>query len=682
MKIHSKENLYGEYTVPSDKSITSRAIMLGSIAKGKTYIVNPLMCTDAQTMISCVKKFGAKVKLKGRILEIKSAKKIRSGQKYDCGNSATALRLLCGVLAGSRVNAVLSGDKSLNKRSMTSIKDPLESMGLTVALMRYSYPPVLLEQPRDGRGIKPFESFVPIKSSQAKSAILLCALQGGVSARIQESIPSRNHTEILLKEMGAKISKDENTGEIILEESEILGKKLYVCGDFSVAANFIALGLLCGKTVCKNVGINPTRIALLKILNRMGANIQLVNKRILCGENIADIIATKSNLTSTHVTGEEVFHIIDELPILAVLMGMAEGESIISDLGKVQYKDADRLEMIDEMLKAIGGSSHKFEGGLVIKGVSRYLGGEVTTYSDPRIAMSAIVALTASLNGGEIDDDYCISASFPGFLECLRQNAFVNIGLANGKIGNEIHSFCMSKMNLKNYTYSGLRIKEGGVKKLISEAREYDGITYTSPYKGEGFRRVSKLVDNAKKVRSVTVTKGNYGFITDGKGIVFAMKNKGIELSGKKVLVVGCGTVGRSVICELLEEKAIVDVYNRTAKTAHDYQKKISAITVKDYISDEFVYDIIINTTPVGSGYNNSNLAISENVISKCKVAVDVAINEAGTPFLTFASQNGAITVEGEEILFFTNYISDCLLLKREVSESEAREIYKEYFNC
>ena len=678
MRIHPKENLYGEYTVPSDKSITSRAIILGSIAKGKTLVINPLLCEDAQTMINCVKKLGAKVKVKGRVLEIKSAKKLRDGVRFDCGNSGTTLRFLCGLVAGSGLKAVLSGNKELNQRSMRSIKEPLEKMGATVALFNYKNPPVLVE----GETVRNIDYPMEIGSSQIKSSILLCALKGGVKASVKEDLETRNHMEILLKEMGADIEKDQETGVLTLNKSEIKGKRLYVCGDFSVACNFIALGILCGETTCKNVGINPTRTTLLNILSRMGAKIEIKNKRTLCGERIADITAYKSKLTATHVTGEEVLKIIDEIPILSVLMGVAEGESIISGLGDLQYKDIDVLGPIDEMINEIGGNCRKFNGGLVIKGVEKYKGGEVSVCGDARIAMSAVIALCSSEHGGETGDEACVNLAFPGFFECLRKNSIIRIGkTTKGDPANFMHAFILNKFGVKNFTYSRLLLDDGGTRKAFAETKDFDGCTVNYPYGGEMAKRVPKLVDTAKTVKSVNTIKGVNGYSTDGVGFMLALQNRGIEIAGKRVLIVGCGAVAKSVACALVNAKASVEMYNRTMKTVWDFAKKVKQIKVLEELIEDECYDLIVNATPVGGGFTKGELPVCENLIKQSKVVADFVVDDEKTKLGDIAETEEKITLNGTEILFFATYYSDCILTAKEPQAEEAFALWKEYLN-
>lgn len=677
MKIHSKENLYGEYVVPSDKSITIRAIVLGSIAKGKTYVVNPLMGSDVLTLISCMKKLGAKVKLKGRILEIKSIKNLNGKFfKLDCGNSGTTLRFLCGLVAGSNCEAVLTGDKALQQREMRGIKDPLQEMGATVSLYRGGRPPVHVT----GAKLRPIDYLLKTASSQIKSSILLCALQSGVKADIHEEFPTRNHMEILLKEMGANIEKDSETGIITLFKSEIKGKRIFVCADFSVAMNFVALGLLCGHTVCRNVGINPTRTEVLKILKRMGAKIEIKNRRILCGEPIADIYAYKSKLIATHVTGDEALKITDDIPILAVLMGVAEGESIIGGLGEVQYKDADKITIIARMLNDVGGKCKKFDGGLVINGVDRYEGGNVDAQGDSRIAMSAVIALSSSKNGGETEDDFSINADFPGFFECLKENSFVRLSACPpNDDSNFMHSFILSNLKLKNYTYSYLNVAESGIKKRYAEAKDFDGFTVSNPYNAEVARRITKFGHVAKIVRSVDCVVDGIGYSTIGQAVAYAIKNRGVDLVGKRVLVYGCGSSAKSVIVSLLEEKAVVTVYNRTSKTSNEFKRKILALFVKEKLTDDLVYDIVINATPLGGGYHAGVMPINKKIVENCHAVIELVSVPENTELVKTAKNAEITVVTGKEIAFFNAYLADCAFTETDPSLEQASQIYSKY---
>ncbi|MBQ7642346.1 MAG: 3-phosphoshikimate 1-carboxyvinyltransferase, partial [Clostridia bacterium] len=368
MKIFPREEIYGVFSAPSDRAVTQRAIILGSIAKGKTYVVRPLMCADTTATIGCVRKLGAKVKVKGDIIEIRGAKTVNDETRLDCGNSGLAMRLLCGVVAGSGLNAVVTGDKYLLKRSMKNVKEPLEMMGATVALTNYTVAPIRVE----GEKVRPIDYEMQYPSSQVKSAVLLAALTGGVKATVKEPVPTKDHTEILLKEMGADITIDKENSTVTLNKSELYGKRIYISGDFSSAAYLLALGIMLGKVTVKNVGVNPTRIAIIHVLRKMGARIEIRNKRILCGELIADVTAYKSKLTATHVTAYDMSKMSGTLSVLAVLMGLAEGESIIGGEAYPNPEKNARLDYICEAICALGGNCRKINGGIVIRGVEKY----------------------------------------------------------------------------------------------------------------------------------------------------------------------------------------------------------------------------------------------------------------------------------------------------------------------
>ena len=279
------------------------------------------------------------------------------------------MRFLCGIAAGSGMRLELTGDRRLCQHSMRNVKEPLEAMGATVALKNYSVPPILVE----GETVRPIDYFLPIGSSQVKSSILLCALTGKVRAIVKEGTRSRNHMEILLKEMGADITVDEKNNSVDMKESEIKGKKLYVCGDFTEAVYYLAQGLLSGRTECKNVGVNPTRTRVLQLFRRMGAKIKITNRRMLCGEPIADIVAEKSDLKAILVTDEEAYSVFDELPALAVVMGMARGESVIAEHKAIKDLDADLFDEISGAIRSVGGNCRRFSSpgaaGIAIKGV-------------------------------------------------------------------------------------------------------------------------------------------------------------------------------------------------------------------------------------------------------------------------------------------------------------------------
>ncbi len=675
MKIFPRQEIYGVYTAPSDKSVTQSAILLGAIAKGKTYVVHPLIGPDTQAAVNCAKKLGAKIKVKGNIIEIKGAKTLKGG-KFDCQNSGATMRMMCGVASGAGLNAVLTGGKYLSHRQMRGVKEPLERMGATVALTDYSVAPIWVE----GATVRPIEYEMPSPSSQVKSAILLCALLGKVKATVIEKIKTADHTETLLKEMGATVVIDEEKKSVTISESEIVGKRIYISGDFSSAIYLLASGLLSGKVTVKNVGVNPTRTAALNILKRMGAKIEISNKRLLCGELLADITAYKSELKATHVTGEEANLMENEITVLSMLMGVAEGESIIGcDEAPIVDNEA-KFENISEMINAVGGNCKTFENGLVIKGVKRYKGGSVKTYGDHRIAMSASVALWASENGGDIDDDGCVNVSFPGFFDKYKRG---NIGLV-GKgrtvaLASEVYFKVLGLIRGENYGCAFIDATEDNLKKAFSELKTYDGYAVYSPYSAEALRHIIKLVGHARIARTINAAKANKGYSTDGDGVVAALKYNNIFPINKKILVLGTGNAARSIVCSLVAEKAIVDVYDRNLGAAIEFAKRLGGgVEVLREITPKN-YDVIINATPIGSGYYEGESIADEESVKSSGAVVDLAVAEGKTKIIEYAEDNRITAIDGECVMFFTVYYAACVLTGKLPTEEEAFKAYTAY---
>lgn len=677
MKIYPREEMYGTYTVPSDKAITLRAIMLGSVAKGKTYIVNPLICGDTLTAVSCAKKIGAKVKVKDKIIEIKGTKAIKSGLKIDCGNSATVMRMMCGMIAGSGVSAVLSGDRILSHRQMKGVKEPLEMMGATVALTDYSVPPVWV----DSSSVRPIDYEMHYYNSHVKSAILSCALLGKVRATIREHTPTCDHTEILLSEMGADITTDKSTGVTVLGVSEIKGKKIHVSGDFSSAAYLLALGVLLGKVTVRNVGVNPLRTGIISVLRRMGAKIEIKNRRILCGEVFADVTAYKSSLKATHVTVKEVAKMSDDVSILCVLMGLAEGESIISGGDFPFHKNEERLTFICDTINSIGGKCHRFSNGIVINGVKSYVGGNVKTYGDHRIAMSAAVALTVSENGGEIDDAECVNVSFPGFFQKLKDGNVAVIGKERiAKAACDMNEFILDSVVDGDHGTCLFPVTDDSSRKCFNELKSFGAYQAFYPYCQEALRHAAKLSGQAKTARCVNFLRRNKGYTTDGEALVGILKNEKYDCTGKTALVIGCGNAARSVIFALIAAKMKVDVYARGEKTVSEIRKKTGDRA--DFLDKfpETAYDVVVNATPVGSGFYEDELPVPEGFISKCGTAVDLAYSDDDTEFISMAKSHGIKTIDGKKILFYSLYIADCIAAGRMFSEEKAAALSDGYF--
>ncbi len=679
MRINSKENVFARYAVSPDPSITHRALILGCIAKGKTYVINPCLNDNSRTAISCIKKLGAKVKIKNGVVEIKPPKTLASGGRFDCERSETVMRFLCGIAAGSGIRIELTGDKWLCQRPMRSVKEPLETMGATVALKNYSVPPILVE----GETVRPIDYFLPIGSSQIKSSILLCALTGKVRATIKEGTRSRNHMEILLKEMGADITTDAENNTVDLKESEIKGKKLYVCGDFTEAVYFLAQGLLSGRTECRNVGVNPTRTRVLQLFRRMGAKIKIINRRMLCGEPIADVIAEKSDLKAILVTDEEAYSVVDELPALAVVMGMARGESVVAEHAAMKDLDEHLYDEISKMIRSVGGQSRRFDSpkarGIAITGVEKYCGGNFKCENSAYVGMAASIALAVSEDGGEIEEETTVTAKYPDFFDSLSENAFAYV-CKRSTIPDisAVNAFLFDKFGAGNYSYA---VKEArAAKKLSAEIKDFDGIEACRELAPEATKRAIKFSGVAKLTKSADALKGSEGVATDEFALSAAVKKIQAETENKRVLVIGSDFRAKNAVESLVEKKANVEVYDPDGKNIFEIKKRMGEETViLTEISEDAEYELIVNATTYGSGGKTGVLPIDESVIPKTKAVVDFAVCNGQTELAAAASAVGVKVVGGMEYVFYKAYAANAFFAEREPRENEAAELYEEY---
>ncbi len=685
MKIFPRDNLFGEFAVPPDRSITHRAIMIGALAKGKTTIINPFICQDTQSMISCVKKLGAKVSVKKEYIEIKSAKKNVKIPKIDCGNSATAMRFVCGAIAGLGGETVLTGSKYLCQKSMREIKEPLEKMGATVALTDYVSAPILVES----EGVRSIDYEIEDGNSQVKSSIIFCALAGGVRAVIHEKTPSRNHTEILLREMGADIGVGNDGKTIDFTASELNGCKIFVSRDFTFATHYLALGLLLGKVVCHNVNVNPTRIALLDVLKRMGADIRVHEKGVISGEKVADITAYKSKLRATHVLKEEAARIIDELPLLAFLMGLAEGESVIS-VGKLDdEKNAcysggvcvkNYLDAIGGAVRSVGGKCRRFVGGLIIGGVDKYVGGTVRSGGYSFVTSAGAIALIASADGGEVEEDAIEADANKAFFEELNKNTFAVVRKRGDLTDVEqYYADALNMTGLFSMSVTAIYPPEDNYKKLMSELKNYSGYCVFPPYIGELSRRLYTLRGFAKLTHSANVVSQNSGYFTDGFAFVAAMNRIGETVSGKRILVLGCGGLGKGIATALVAKGAKVNIFDVDEKQAGEYVKraKLNAF-VLNKIADTTRYDYVVNTvyrrTKIKDGDRDS--AAFGNSIA----AVDATVLGTFSPFIQAAKEHGVrVIVSAEEFAFMRAYYAACAYSDKEAHEAKAFSMFDIY---
>ena len=410
--IPSKQYFEGEFDLPGDKSITHRAVMFNSMANGEAVITNALVGEDCLSTCRCMQALGASVRVEGTTIYVKGNPHFSTGAQLNCGNSGTTIRLLTGLLSGKGIEATLFGDNSLSSRPMNRVALPLVELGADVRTTNGRAPIVVYP-----KCLKGGEIDLQISSAQVKSAILLAGLSAENKTVVTEPVKSRDHTERMLAVMGAKIQVDGNT--VTVEKSNLQAVDVCVPADISSAAYFMALGALKGKTLCKNVGVNPTRTGILRAFDKLGVCYTLLNTRLSGGEEVADILVEKSPLKAITITKEEVPAMVDELPLIALMCAFADGESRITGAKELRVKESDRIRTTTEMITRLGGDCQELEDGFVIRGKERLAGGDIDSYLDHRIAMSGAVGLIASQNGGKVLHPQCCAISFPQFFEKL-----------------------------------------------------------------------------------------------------------------------------------------------------------------------------------------------------------------------------------------------------------------------
>ena len=411
-RIASRECFDGEFQLPGDKSITHRAIMLNGGAEGEAVITNALMGEDCISTCGCMRSLGAQIDIDGTTLRVKGTPHFRRGKELNCGNSGTTIRLLTGYVAGKEIDATLYGDASLSSRPMKRVAEPLSLLGADMKTTDGHAPVYVSPKKLHGADVA-----LQIASAQVKSAVLLAGISAEGETSVIEPIKSRDHTEKMLAAMGGDIRVDGN--KVTVKKSTLNAVDVCVPSDISSAAYFMALGALKGETLCKNVGINPTRTGILTAFDRLGVQYFLLNKRVSGGEETADILVKKSYMQGIELTAADVPAMIDELPLVALMCAFADGESRITGAKELRVKESDRIRTTVELIRNIGGDCEELPDGFIIRGKKKLRGGDIDSYLDHRIAMTGAVGLIASENGGNIHRPECCAISFPDFFEKL-----------------------------------------------------------------------------------------------------------------------------------------------------------------------------------------------------------------------------------------------------------------------
>ncbi len=411
--VQNFEKLRGVITIPADKSMSHRAVIFSFLAKGKSVIYNFSNGKDPHSSLEICSQLGADIKVNGNILTVYSDGILKKPDKeLYCGNSGTTMRLMAGVLAGQNFNSVLTGDLSLSKRPMKRIIEPLSLMGGNINADNYHAPLKI-----NGSHLHGINYKSKIASAQVKSSILLAGLFADGVTTVTEPYLSRNHSEILLKYMGADI-KSEGI-KAIIKPSKLNPINIEIFGDISSAAYFIAAALLVPNSdiVLKNVGLNPTRTGILEVVKKMGADIEILDKHEICAEVVGDIrIKYQEQLQGCEISSELIPRLIDEIPIIAVLATQAEGDTIIKDAQDLRNKESDRIASVVSELKKLGADIEETPDGMIIHGKKELEGGcEVDSYSDHRLAMSLYVAGMITKKEITINNFEWVNISFPEF---------------------------------------------------------------------------------------------------------------------------------------------------------------------------------------------------------------------------------------------------------------------------
>ncbi|MBR3320773.1 MAG: 3-phosphoshikimate 1-carboxyvinyltransferase [Exiguobacterium sp.] len=409
-------SLNGSIRVPSDKSITHRALLFGMMANGTTHVRNPLLGADCRSTLEVIRSLGADVTEQHAELVIKGIESPRSA-RLDCGNSGTTMRLLIGLLSGYNGSFELVGDESLSRRPMRRVTEPLRKMGAHVT---GDMAPLVIE----GTTLRSIDYTLPVASAQVKSAVLLAGLRASGTTIVREPVLSRDHTERMLPLFGAELSISEEEGQRVIrvEPSRLTGTTVDVPADPSSAAFFWAGAAIVANSsvTTTDVCLNETRIGFLRTLERMGANVIISNERSVGEERVGDVTVTTSELSGTIVEKDFIPSQIDELPLFALVASQANSPSIVKDAAELRVKETDRIDVVVSELRKLGVDIVGTEDGFIVK-PSRLHGGDVSTYGDHRLSMMLQIASLVTDEAVHIEGIEASDVSYPRFREDLQR---------------------------------------------------------------------------------------------------------------------------------------------------------------------------------------------------------------------------------------------------------------------
>ncbi len=416
-----KKPLKGKIKVPADKSISHRAAIFGALCKDKVLINNYSMGADCLSTLNVLKQLGVEINfLSQNTISLSNIDGFREPKKVlDAGNSGTTIRLMSGILAGLNFSSIITGDESLKKRPMSRIITPLKQMKANISAYDND-----TKAPISIKGTK-LEGIIynsHISSAQVKSCILLAGLDADGKTVVREPFKSRDHTERLLSYLEADIQTKNNM--VSVKKSRLVPKNICIPGDISSAAFFIVAACIIpdSELIIEDVGLNSTRTGIIDVMKQMGADIEILNQRIECNEEVGDIKVRYSKLKGITIGKEMIPRIIDELPIIAIAGTQAEGTTIVKEAEELRHKESDRIKAVCNELKKIGADIEEAEDGFVISGKSQLRGNcFMETYHDHRIAMSMYIAGLVCLNPIKINEFQWVNISFPQFIQVFEE---------------------------------------------------------------------------------------------------------------------------------------------------------------------------------------------------------------------------------------------------------------------
>jgi 3-phosphoshikimate 1-carboxyvinyltransferase len=417
--------------IPGDKSISHRSVIFGSIIPGETTIRNFLQGDDCKHTLEAFEAMGVEASLKDNILMIKG-KSLESMQKPKkdiyLGNSGTSIRLLSGLFSGLPFTTTLTGDASLQKRPMKRVIDPLAKMGAKIESLEGGLAPLKINPDEEKNHLKAIQYDSPIASAQVKSCLILAALSTEGETTITEPHLSRDHTERMLKYLGAQIITEDTKIKINGKEAykQLRAKEIFVPGDISSAAFFMVAAAILenSEITVKNIGLNPSRTGILEAFDLMNVNYEIINPREVNNEPIADIKVKTSDIKAAEIGGELIPKLIDEIPIIAILAAQAQGTTVIKDAEELRVKESNRITSTLNMLSKLGVEAKETSDGMIIEGRNRrpfevsYLT-EIDSHGDHRLAMSSAIAALYSTQPIEIQKTEFVQTSFPNFFDLL-----------------------------------------------------------------------------------------------------------------------------------------------------------------------------------------------------------------------------------------------------------------------